>query len=88
MYPIVHHGTLHGSRDMLLPLLSHFNRRGSSRLRDRTHVSCIGRRILYHWATREMGGRLKREGMYVYIYLTHVVVQQKLTPHGKAILLQ
>ena len=29
--------------------------RGSSRLRDQTHlsVSCIGRRILYHWATRK-----------------------------------
>ena len=27
--------------------------RGSSWPRDRTHVSCIGRQILYHWATRE-----------------------------------
>ena len=27
--------------------------RGSSRLRDLIHVSCIGRRILYLWATRE-----------------------------------
>ena len=27
--------------------------RGSSQLRDRTHVSCIGRWILYLWATRE-----------------------------------
>ena len=27
--------------------------RGSSQTRDQTHVSCIGRRILYHWATRE-----------------------------------
>ena len=26
---------------------------GSSWNRDRTRVSCIGRRILYHWATRE-----------------------------------
>ena len=26
---------------------------GSSRPRDRTHVFCIGRQILYHWATRE-----------------------------------
>ena len=26
---------------------------GSSRIRDRTHGSCIGRQILYHWATRE-----------------------------------
>ena len=27
--------------------------RGSSWLRNWTHVSCIGRRILHHWATRE-----------------------------------
>ena len=27
--------------------------RGSSPLRDCTLISCIGRRILYHWATRE-----------------------------------
>ena len=26
---------------------------GSSPTRDRTHVSCIGRQILHHWATRE-----------------------------------
>ena len=26
---------------------------GSSQIRDQTHVSCIGRRILYHWATRK-----------------------------------
>ena len=27
--------------------------RGSSPPRDGTHVSCIGRQVLYHWATRE-----------------------------------
>ena len=27
--------------------------RGSSQARDPTHVSCIGRQILYHLATRE-----------------------------------
>ena len=26
---------------------------GSSQIRDQTPVSCIGRQILYHWATRE-----------------------------------
>ena len=26
---------------------------GSSQTRDQTHVSCIGKGILYHWATRE-----------------------------------
>ena len=28
---------------------------GSSRIRDQICVSCIGRQILYHWATREAG---------------------------------
>ena len=28
--------------------------RGSFRPRDRTHVSCIGKQILYHWATWEV----------------------------------
>ena len=27
--------------------------KGSSQPRDQTHVSCIGRWVLYHWATRE-----------------------------------
>ena len=26
---------------------------GSSQIRHRTHISCIGRQILYHWVTRE-----------------------------------
>ena len=26
---------------------------GSSQTRDQTHISCIGRQVLYHWATRE-----------------------------------
>ena len=29
--------------------------KGSSWLRDQTHISCIGKRILYHWAIREVG---------------------------------
>ena len=29
---------------------------GSSRIRDGTHVSCVGRRTLYYWATREVLG--------------------------------
>ena len=32
--------------------------RGSSWLRDQTRVSCIGRQILYRWATREAKNRL------------------------------
>ena len=36
--------------------------RGSSHTRDQAHVSCIGRWIIYHWATREA---------HIYIY-THM----------------
>jgi len=36
----------------------------------------------------EVGGRLKREGIYVYLELIHIVVQQKLTQHCKVIILQ
>ena len=35
------------------------------------------------------GGRgIRREGVYVYLYLIHVVVQQKHTQHCKVIILQ
>ena len=37
---------------------------------------------------RGWGGRLKREGTYVYIQQIYVVVRQKLTQHCKAIILQ
>ena len=35
-----------------------------------------------------MQGRLKRERIYIYIELIHVVVQQKPTQHCKATILQ
>ena len=33
-------------------------------------------------------GELKREEIYVYLWLIHVVVQQKVTQHCKEIILQ
>ena len=38
---------------MILSGLLFPTRGESSRPRDQTHISCIGRQILYHWATRE-----------------------------------
>ena len=35
-----------------------------------------------------VGGRLTRKGIYVYIQQIHFVVQQKLTQHCKAIIVQ
>ena len=37
---------------------------------------------------QEMGGRLQREGIYAYLWLTHVEVWQKTTKFYKAIILQ
>ena len=37
---------------------------------------------------REMGGRFKREGTYVYPWLIHVDIWQKLTQFCKTIILQ
>ena len=34
---------------------------------------------------RGLSGRSRREGTYVYIQLTHFVVQQKLTQHCEAV---
>ena len=36
----------------------------------------------------EVGGRFKREGTYVYLWLIHVDAQQKPTKYCKAIILQ
>ena len=41
------------SQARTLEWVSIFFSRGSSWPRDQTHVSCIGRRMLYHWATKE-----------------------------------
>ena len=35
-----------------------------------------------------VGGRLNREGTYIYIWLINFVVQQKLAQHCEAIILQ
>ena len=36
----------------------------------------------------EVGGRFKREGTYVYLWLIHVAIWKKLTQYCKAIILQ
>jgi len=36
----------------------------------------------------EVGGRFKREGTYVYLWLIHINVRQKPTQYCKAIILQ
>ena len=46
--------SVHGiSQARILEWVAIFFSRGSSRPRNRTCVSCVGRWILYHWATRE-----------------------------------
>ena len=49
--------SVHGiSQARILEWAAISSSRGSSRPRNQTHVSCPGRRILYHWATREARG--------------------------------
>ena len=40
------------------------------------------------WDGGRVGGRLKREGIYGYLQLIHIVVQQKLTQYCKATIYQ
>jgi len=40
------------------------------------------------WDAREVAGRFKREGTYVYLWLIHVDVWQKRTQYWKAIIPQ
>ena len=40
------------------------------------------------WDGVEGGGRFKREGTYVYLWLIHVGIWQKITKFCKAIILQ
>ena len=49
--------SVHGiSQARILEWVAISSSKGSSRPRNRTHISCPGRRILYHWATREARG--------------------------------
>ena len=57
-------------------------------LRELKEVLCVN---LERWGGgmgREMGGKFKREGAYVYLWLIHVDVSQKTTKFCKAIILQ
>ena len=43
---------------------------------------------LEEWDGVGVGGRFKREGTYVYLWLIHVDIWQKTMHYGKAIILQ
>ena len=47
---------------------------GSSQIRDQSHVSCIGKWIIYHWATREAP-------QFSSVQFSHSVVSDSLWPH-------
>ena len=40
------------------------------------------------WAAELVGVQVEKEGIYVYLWLIHAVVRQKLTQHCEAIILQ
>ena len=48
----------------------------------------LSKLALEGWDAWKVGGRFKREGLYVYLWLTHADVWQKPTQHRKAIILQ
>ena len=48
-------------------------------------VLCDG---LEEWDGGGVGGRFKREGIHAHIQLIHIVVQQKLRQHCRAVILQ
>ena len=63
----LHGSCVHGiSQARILESVACSFSRGTSRLRDRTHVSYIDRQILYHWATREAFLNVYK---YIYIYI-------------------
>ena len=54
---------------------------GSSQTRGQTHVSCIGRWILHHWATREVLVLVLKRYIHMYVYLhththTHLYIKE------------
>ena len=49
----------------------HFLSRGSSLPRDQTRISCIGRRVLYHWATTEARDISLYVCTIVYLFIHH-----------------
>lgn len=51
-------------------------------------LKCSGANDRIKTATRRAGGRFKREGTCICLWLIHAVVWQKATPHRKAINLQ
>ena len=59
----------------ILEWVAIFFSRGSFWPRDQTHVSCIGRQILYHWATRE-APRTSFTKLLMYYVLKHRCYQR------------
>ena len=70
--------SVHGfSQASILEWIAISSFRGSSQTWDQTHIPCIGKRILYHWATREAPFPLGQQ-VKIHIYSR---VGLFLTPH-------
>ena len=55
---------------------------------DQTHSSCIGKQILYHWATKEAKVYLLLSGFLVTYCFSFSIVYDSLHPHGLFVALQ
>ena len=59
-----------------------------SKIKQDTEFSSVLCDYLDGWDVGQVAGRSQRKGIYLYVWLIHFVVQQKLTQHCKAIILQ
>ena len=70
-WTVTHQAPLWNFPSMKTGMGCHSLYQGSSRPKDKTHVSCIGRQALYHWATREAPGflylRITWRGTIIYV---------------------
>ena len=60
------------SQARILEWIAIYFSRGSSWPRDWTHVPCIGKQILYHWATREVQLYIHSHTIYVQTYTIYI----------------
>ena len=67
------------SQSRILKWVAMPSSRGCSWSRDQTHVSCIGRQILYHWATREALWKGKKQ-TFIGLGSPRRVPKQRLIP--------
>ena len=80
-------------RSPILEWVAYSFSRGFSQPRNRTGVSCITDGFFTNWAFSalrwlKMGRKFQKEGVYVYIWLVYLAVQQKIKQHCETTIFQ